>query len=91
MSSFSPPPRFVPTLTEVVEQTPMLVPTAGNVDSANLAVAELEGQLVHRVMQRIDLILERSLREAVGQLILSTPKRWHRAFAKKLKLSCASR
>lgn len=70
MSSFSPPPRFVPTLTEVVEQTPMLVPTAGNVDSANLAVAELEDQLLHRLMQRIDLILERRLREAVGQLIL---------------------
>ena len=32
--------------------------------------AELEEQMVQRVLQRVDLMLERRLREAVGQLIL---------------------
>jgi hypothetical protein len=32
--------------------------------------AELEDQMVKRVLQRVDLMLDRRLREAVGQLIL---------------------
>jgi len=32
---------------------------------------QLEDQIVHRVMQRVDLVLERRLREAVAQVILS--------------------
>ena len=32
--------------------------------------AELQDQMVQRVLQRVDLLLERRLREAVGQLIL---------------------
>lgn len=31
----------------------------------------LEEQIVNRVMQRVDIVLERRLREAVGQLILT--------------------
>lgn len=66
----SQPPRFVPTLTEVVQPAtaPVLAadtPPAGAVDSAGI-----ENQLVQRVLQRVDLILERRLREALGQLIL---------------------
>ena len=70
------PPRFVPTLTEVVQppdllpDRPLIVresltPVIATVDSL-----QLENQLVHRVLQRLDLILERRLREAVGQLVL---------------------
>lgn len=70
------PPRFVPTLTEVVQPPDLLpdrpligreslTPVIATVDSL-----QLENQLVHRVLQRLDLILERRLREAVGQLIL---------------------
>ncbi len=79
MSDPAQPPRFVPTLTEVV------VPEhASPIDrdkvSENLAqppvpvaaqsVREIEEALVQRVLQRVDLILERRLREAVGQVIL---------------------
>lgn len=69
MSSASVPPRFVPTLTEVVQpsQVPGLAPEAAKPAS----MSQLEDQVVHRVMQRVDLVLERRLREAVGQLILT--------------------
>ena len=61
------PPRFVPTLTDVVHA----------VDEAEPAMAvrqtqgSMEDQIVHRVMQRVDLILDRRLREAVGYVILA--------------------
>jgi hypothetical protein len=63
------PPRFVPTLTEVVQPGSMAaaVPDAPGPSS----FTQLEDQMVHRVMQRVDLVLERRLREAVGQLILT--------------------
>lgn len=54
------PPRFVPTLTEVVQ--------AGRVSGAIDPVAH--EQLVHRVMQRIDLTLDRRLREAIASVVL---------------------
>jgi hypothetical protein len=57
------PPRFVPTLTEVVHQP--AAPPAGWADAG-----ALQEQVVHRVMQRIDLSLERRLREAVALLVL---------------------
>ena len=76
MSNSQTPPRFVPTLTDVVPPTSLsgllspaqsrpLTGPDGALDS------RFEDQLVHRVMQRVDLVLERRLREAVGQLILS--------------------
>lgn len=64
------PPRFVPTLTDVVhpaEHTRQPQYAAGTEQSA----VQLEDQIVHRVMQRVDLVLERRLREAVAQVILS--------------------
>ena len=68
------PPRFVPTLTEVVQPAELSpdMPVAHTDDSAAPAIdiVVLENQLVHRVLQRVDLILERRLREAVGQVIL---------------------
>ena len=56
------PPRYVPTLTEVVSTSPDTRPAA--------AAALSEEQLVHRVMQRIDLTLERRLREAIAATVL---------------------
>jgi len=81
------PPRFVPTLTEVVAPeamlaTPEVTPEvqagqSGQVPQATRAqhlTAEsldaLEEQILHRVLQRIDLSLERRLREAVATLVL---------------------
>ena len=64
------PPRFVPTLTDVVYpglQAEILAPLT----SVQAPLGLLEDQVVHRVMQRVDLVLERRLREAVGQVILS--------------------
>ncbi len=70
------PPRFVPTLTEVVQpaslgtEATFSAEEAGPSRLSEVDVAALENQLVHRVLQRVDLILERRLREAVGQVIL---------------------
>lgn len=54
------PPRYVPTLTEVVPGTV----------AAPAAAALNEEQLVHRVMQRVDLTLDRRLREAIASVVL---------------------
>jgi len=54
------PPRFVPTLTEVVPGTA----------AAPAAPALNQEQLVHRVMQRVDLTLDRRLREAIASVVL---------------------
>jgi hypothetical protein len=54
------PPRFVPTLTEVVQ--------AGQPQEAAGASEE---RLVQRVLQRIDLVLERRLREAIATVVLA--------------------
>lgn len=67
----SQPPRFVPTLTEVVQPSKAPVPATDITPSAaGVDQAELNDQLLQRVLQRVDLVLERRLREAVGQLIL---------------------
>ncbi|MDO8280297.1 MAG: hypothetical protein Q8K31_03090 [Burkholderiaceae bacterium] len=71
-----PPPRFVPTLTEVVPAPPAAsVPTAqGQPASPPLVHAVLPGplqeQIIHRVMQRVDVSLERRLREAIATVVL---------------------
>ena len=71
------PPRFDPTLTEVVRPTSASLPVAepalsnaGVPPAQPAASAELEEQMVQRVLQRVNLVLERRLREVVGQLIL---------------------
>ena len=57
------PPRFVPTLTEVVQSGPVpLMPASGPPLSAD--------QLAQRVLQRVDLALDRRLREATATVIL---------------------
>jgi hypothetical protein len=57
------PPRYVPTLTEVVQ------PAAAQ-DGAATSLEQLQEQVIHRVMQRVDLSLERRLREAIATLVL---------------------
>jgi hypothetical protein len=56
------PPRYVPTLTEVVG-------TAGESKLSESAGISQE-QIIQRVMQRIDLTLERRLREAIAATVL---------------------
>lgn len=57
------PPRFVPTLTEVVH--------SGAAQPASLPLPGLpQDQIAHRVLQRIDLVLDRRLREATATVIL---------------------
>lgn len=56
-----PPPRFVPTLTEVVHSGPVpLSPTPGL----------SQDQLAQRVLQRVDLVLDRRLREEIATVVL---------------------
>jgi hypothetical protein len=55
------PPKFVPTLTEVVRS---------GVTSARAGPDVTQEQLVQRVMQRVDLALERKLREAIAATVL---------------------
>ena len=77
MSSATTPPRFVPTLTEVVYPASVsgspdaMAPTMASASDPVAPPHQLEDQLLHRVMQRVDLVLERRLREAVSQLILT--------------------
>lgn len=77
MSSTPMPPRFVPTLTEVVHPASVLalpdtaVPTLNAPPSLDISLRQFEDQLLHRVMQRVDLVLEQRLREAVSQTILT--------------------
>jgi FixJ family two-component response regulator len=55
------PPRFVPTLTEVV-QGPPAAPAP--------AAAVPHQQMVDRVLQRVDLVLDRRLREAIAAVVV---------------------
>lgn len=81
MNSTPMPPRFVPTLTEVVyPPTPVNLvslpsdtnaSTASAPTSTDVSLRQFEDQLLHRVMQRVDLVLEQRLREAVSPIILT--------------------
>ena len=57
------PPRFVPTLTEVVNARKA---ASGSTMPATFS----EEQLVHRIMQRVELTLEKRLREAIATTVL---------------------
>jgi hypothetical protein len=56
------PPRFVPTLTEVVQHS-------GPAPLAPVPAVSQE-QIAQRVMQRVDVVLDRRLREAVATVVL---------------------
>ncbi len=84
MTNFTPGqlPRFIPTLTEVVLPAPaavaepvfaepvVLAPVALATAYSPIEIEALQDQIIHRVMQRIDLSLERRLREAVAAMVL---------------------
>ena len=70
MNNTAVPPRFVPTLTDVVHPVDHFSLQLPDHHIHQNAV-QLEDQIVHRVMQRVDLVLERRLREAVAKVILS--------------------
>ena len=55
------PPRFVPTLTEVVQSGPVPLTPAGGMS---------QDQLAQRVLQRVDLALDRRLREEIATVVL---------------------
>ena len=77
MSGAPTPPRFVPTLTEVVQPDwASALPETVSPQDASLpdfvqSPHQLEDQVLHRVMQRVDLVLERRLLEAVSQFVLT--------------------
>jgi hypothetical protein len=57
------PPRFVPTLTEVVHSSPApLSPSGGPALS--------QDQVAQRVLQRVDLVLDRRVREAIAAVVI---------------------
>jgi hypothetical protein len=59
------PPRFVPTLTEVVHSgAAPLGPATGP------GPALSHDQLAQRVLQRVDLVLDRRVREAIATVVL---------------------
>ncbi len=62
------PPRFVPTLTEVVQGSEQAEPSGEPGRGIDTDAVQLA--LVQRILQRVDVTLERRLREAVGELIL---------------------
>ena len=61
------PPRFVPTLTEVVHSIGP-APLAPSAPPPTPSFSEEE--MAQRVLQRVDLVLDRRLREAIGSVIL---------------------
>jgi hypothetical protein len=60
------PPRFVPTLTEVVHSGP--APLASTPPAG--APPLVPEQLAQRVLQRVDLTLDRRVREAIAAVVL---------------------
>jgi hypothetical protein len=60
-----PPPRFVPTLTEVVHTGPSpLAPSPSPLHPLS------QDQIAQRVLQRVDLALDRRVREAIATVVL---------------------
>lgn len=76
------PPRFVPTLTEVVHQGSATIAPVADMLSVQtvtavavpsgeraLTAGVLEEEIVHRVMQRVDVVLEHRLREVITRVV----------------------
>ena len=62
------PPGMVPTLTEIVHAATDSGSTAA--DGNVLDAEALQRQIVQRVLHRVDVTLDRRLREAVGALVM---------------------
>ncbi|MHB1124750.1 MAG: hypothetical protein ACYC0T_18820 [Ramlibacter sp.] len=67
MTGRRPPPRYVPTLTEVVQPP---APSASEPAGATQAAALAQEEVVRRVLQRVDAMLERRLRERVAAVVM---------------------
>jgi hypothetical protein len=80
MSTKRAPPRFVPTLTEVV-QAP-----AGAPAPVPAVAATSEEQLVQRVLKRVDLTLDRKLREAIASAVLEHTRSLGPALRERLEI-----
>lgn len=66
----SSPPRFVPTLTDVVHEPEVLTPDdSGALKPAPVLPEGTEEAIVHRVMQRVDMALDQRLREAIALVV----------------------
>lgn len=63
------PPRFVPTLTEVVGPAPRVA------RAEVTAPAALEAELTRRVLRRVDTLLERRVREAAAAVLAQQTSR----------------
>lgn len=69
MSSPTEPPRYVPTLTEVVHPVPPSQPSLNNGKAPVATSVATQELIMQRVLQRIDLVLESRLHDAIKQLI----------------------
>ena len=68
------PPRYVPTLTEIV--LPAQEPVTEWMDMAPLeetrepeSFSSMQEQVIHRVMQRVDALVEQRLHEAIATVV----------------------
>lgn len=71
------PPRYLPVLTETVDAVdtggrpaPVAPPAAPPSTAVPLGLDGLEDDLVHRLMQRVDVALEQQLHDAVASMVL---------------------
>ncbi len=63
------PPRFVPTLTEIVQPSPS--PQTPPVTDTAMPVAEVHEAMIQRILQRVDLVLEARLGNTVRELVMT--------------------
>ena len=69
MSSLQVPPRFVPTLTEVVQAAPLPETRVVEANEASAACSRPEDAMVQAVLQRLEPILELRVQEAVAKIV----------------------
>lgn len=63
------PPRFVPTLTEVVQLPADLPMPQAEVPASIVASDSLQAHLVQRVMLRVDVLLSQHVNDAVAEVV----------------------
>lgn len=69
MSGLQVPPRFVPTLTEVVHAPRLPETRVVEANKASAACSGPEDAMVQAVLRRLELILELHVQEAVAKLV----------------------
>lgn len=71
MSVAKGPPRYVPTLTEVVPPAPLPEPALIDPAATSALSEQTQALMMQRVLQRTDLMIEQRLHDAIEQLILA--------------------